>query len=148
MGDSLFGERYELSFLSTRCEVWKYNYSCLHRRKWKHRAGLCEASQQSQGQSDVKFQHWRLAELALPLPGHRKWHAGGRLCGKMGTGGLERWLEQGENIQALQMVCVGFCISSVVDATCYLGWARGLVFSLQSSDVGSVEMRKAPFLLL
>lgn len=93
-----FGERYELSFLSTRCEVWKYNYSCLHRRKWKHRAGLCEASQQSQGQSDVKFQRRCLAELALPLPGRRKWHAGGCLCGKMGRGGLERWLEQGENI--------------------------------------------------
>lgn len=42
-------ERYELSFLSTCCEVWKYNYWCLHRRKWKHRAVLCEAGQESQG---------------------------------------------------------------------------------------------------
>lgn len=41
--ETFFMERYELSFLSTCCEVWKYNYWCLHRRKWKHRAILCEA---------------------------------------------------------------------------------------------------------
>lgn len=46
--ETFFMERYELSFLSTCCEVWKYNYWCLHRRKWKHRAVLFEAGEPGQ----------------------------------------------------------------------------------------------------
>lgn len=59
-------ERYELSFLSARCEVWKYNYWCLHRRKWKHRASLCEASQESRARLG--------SETLVPLSGPWEWH--------------------------------------------------------------------------
>lgn len=63
-------ERYELSFLSTCCEVWKYNYWCLHRRKWKHRAVLCEAGQESQGRL-----RWETPAPGAPLcPLGMAWH--------------------------------------------------------------------------
>lgn len=98
-------ERYELSFLSTRCEVWKYNYSCLHRRKWKHRAGLCEASQPSQGQSDVKFQREAHGAPSWPSEMPRRWCA----CGKAGraAAGRKRSKTHGTAESALSVLQYG-----------------------------------------
>jgi len=112
--ETFFVERYELSFLSARCEVWKYNYWCLPRRKWKHRAVLCEAGRESRGRLRGE----------TSAPGARLRPSGMAWRGRAGRRGGQA----GENakVAAIESVCskfLSFRVGGVAYLAHYFGWA-------------------------